>query len=207
VYDYYETVISGYNKARGSWVHAMFESDRNPPPWVMKERRVVRYIMIDGVSFRLSGQFDEFDTKHGILVDYKSKDNLPLRKDERHEAQFNIYAYLLADGEIITDNDGNPLDKPEKACYTVKRIGAHYVTWKTKTDKAWKKMAYDVWPLEKTEQFIIERAKPLVEWQTTKVIPQCTPFAHNPRWKCDCEKLEEQLAQRGITVEDNPLDR
>lgn len=192
MYDYYETPISMYNKARGTWTHAMFESDPNPPEWVLKERRLFKYVDILGEQFRISGQFDEFDTKRGLLVDYKSKDNLPKKIDPKHEAQFNCYAWLLSGGTFLDTN--------EPAQYETKMIAAHYVTWKTKAEKAWLKMAYPVWDTAHTEALIIERSTPIVQWRQTKELPTCNCFDPSPYWKCGCVKLEEQLAERGIVV-------
>lgn len=187
LYDLYEPVISGYNKFRGTLIHALMEEDRDPPPWVIRERR----IYMDVLGERLTGKPDEVDTKYGILVDYKSKDNLPLRPDESHEFQFNGYAHLLRNGYFVDTN--------EKANIDIRIIGAHYLTFKTKLDKAFKKMVYPVWSDDKAQTIIEQRMAPLYAWKHHRVFPDCDPYVRG-RWKCQCEKWEEQLADRGIDL-------
>ena len=200
-YDIYMPVISGWSMGRGTFVHAMMEAERDPPPWVVKEQRVER--TIDDVT--VTGKPDEVDTKYKVLVDYKSKDNLPKKTDERHEFQFNIYAWLLRGGvwQKSDETSAYPIVKGEAADIHVETIAAHYITWKTKKDLAWKKMRYPVWTDEYTSDLISERLKPLTNWKEHGIIPQCSPYVMNKYWTCDCQKYEAQLAERGITVEDN----
>lgn len=187
-YDLYEPVISGWNKGRGTFVHAMMEADPDPPEWMVRERRLYREI--DGT--RVTGKPDEVDTKYRMLIDYKSKDNLPKKRDDAHELQFNIYAWLLRGGYFA--------DTDEKADIDVEVIAAHYVTWKTKTELAWKKMPYPVWPDEKTTKIISDRLQPLTDWRTYGILPLCSPYIPARYWKCDCEKYENQLIERGIFI-------
>jgi hypothetical protein len=188
-YDLYEPIISGYNKGRGSWVHAMLEVDRDPPPWIIRERRL--YLEVNGV--RVTGQPDEVDTKYKVLVDYKSKDNLPLKPDLSHEFQFNGYAHLLRNGYWTDTN--------ERADINVDVIAAHYVTWKTKLEKAWFKMPYPVWDNDYTQEVIENRLAPLTAWRSDGILPSCSPYVPNQYYKCQCTKWEMQLTERGITIE------
>jgi hypothetical protein len=194
VYDLYETVISGYNKgynkARGSWLHAMVEADIDPPPWIIRERR----LYLDVLGRRISGKPDEVDPKYKVLVDYKSKDNVPKMRDMGHEFQFNVYVYLLAHGYWADTN--------EKADIIIETIGAHYLTWKTKAELAWKKVGYPVWNDTKTRTIIEQRLKPLIQWQETGLLPSCNPYVPARYWKCDCVKYAEQLADRGIELKE-----
>lgn len=197
VFDLYETVISGWNKGRGSFVHAMMEYDTDPPPWLIREQRLYTYI--EGV--RLSGQPDVVDTKFKVLEDYKSKDNLPRESDKGHEFQFNGYAYLLKKGMWLKDH---PLGRAgEIANIDIKVIGAQYVTWKTKAEKAWMKKTYPVWPLDETEAILTERIMPLKAWRDYGILPECNPYVTG-RWKCDCVKYTDQLIDRGLF--DTPSD-
>lgn len=190
IFDLYEPVISGYNKARGSWVHAMLEVDTDPPPWIVREQRLYTYI--DDV--RLSGQPDVVDTKFHVLEDYKSKDNLPRDSDKGHEFQFNGYAYLLKNGMWLRNHDLGK--KGEVANIDIHVIGAHYLTWKTKAEKAWLKKLYPVWPLEQTEDLIKARIRPLKAWRDYGMMPSCAPYVSG-RWTCDCQKYMDQLIDRG----------
>lgn len=193
-YDVYEDVISGYNKARGSWTHAMIETDVDPPEWIVRERR----LYVELLGERITGQPDEVDTKYKILVDYKSKDNLPRDHDKGHEFQFNGYAYLLGEGYWQ--------DTGEKANIDIEVIGAHYLTWKTKTEKAWKKVGFPVWEREKTQQVLMERLLPLISWRDTKILPECSPYVPAVHWKCSCQKYTEQLIERGVELKEDHND-
>ncbi len=193
VYDYYEPLISGWNKARGEWWHQVLESDPDPPEGVIVERRIYRDIDVNGEKIRLTGKPDKVYTKEGVLLDGKSKDRLPKTLATDHEAQFNIYIWLLA--------DGNFLDTGEPVQVKITRGGMHYVTWKTKEEDAFKKVGYPIWELEDTEAFIIERLAPLVIWRKTGNLPRCDPYVKG-RWDCNCVKLTKQLNERGIDVEE-----
>lgn len=186
--DVYESVISLWNKGRGTFVHAMMEYDPDPPPWIIRERRLYREV--NGI--KVTGKPDEVDTKFKVLVDYKSKDNLPKKIDESHEFQFNGYAWLLRHGYWA--------DTDEKADIDIEVIAAHYLTWKTKADLAWRKMKYPVWQDEDTDAIITARVEPLTNYFTYGILPECNPYIKARYWKCDCEKYEEQLTSRGVDM-------
>ena len=135
---------------------------------------------------RLTGQPDEVDPIAGALIDYKSKHLLPRKPDYRHECQFNGYVWLLADGKFV--------DNGEPAQIKITRGGMHYVTWDTRDNSQWLKMAYPVWPLEQTEKFLQDRVRPLILWKKTTVLPECNPLIrYGKTWECDCVKLERQI--------------
>lgn len=191
-YDLYESVISGYNKFRGTLIHALFEADPDPPSWVVQEERIMRWVVVNGKKVRVTGKPDYVDPKYRVLIDFKSKHNLPTKMDPRHEAQFNIYRWLLKNGIFTRTNEPCQIE--------VDRIGAHYVTFNTTAEKAWKKVLYPVWEYEEVERMVIRRLEPLTKWQEDGILPECSPFIENRYWKCDCEKHETQLAERGIIV-------
>ncbi len=196
-YPVYEPVISGYNKARGSWLHAMVEADDSPPSWLIREQR----LYLDVLGTRITGKPDEVDPKYGILIDYKSKDNLPLRLDESHTLQFNTYAHLLRNGYWKDDDENGRFRGGDKANINVSVLAAHYLTWKTKAEKAWEKKQYPLWSNDHTQQVIEERLTPLLSWRKNGILPSCSPYIKNMRWKCQCEKWEEQLEERGIAID------
>lgn len=196
-YDLYEPVISMHNKARGSWVHAMVEADIDPPSWIIREVR----LRLDIHGTLITGKPDEVDTKYHVLVDYKSKDNLPLRPDDQHEFQFNVYAHLLRNGEWAEDAEQYGIRKGDKANVEIDVIAAHYITWKTKYEKAFKKKAYPVWDNDYTQSLIEQRMEPLKEWQTTGELPACSPYLGPKPYPCQCTKWEQQLQERGIPIE------
>lgn len=193
-YDYYEAVESGWHKFRGTLIHALMESDTDVPEGVIMEERVETFVDVDGKPFRLTGQMDYVDTKNKFLLDYKSKHLIPKKPDPRHEAQLNIYIYLLATGRFLKD---------KKPCnIEINKAGIHYLTFNTKKEMIWLKMAYPVWDLEYTREFIEKRAKPLSDWQKHGIFPDCDPFEKNRYWKCGCEKILTQLEERGVVVEE-----
>jgi hypothetical protein len=192
-YDFYEAVSSGWNKARGTWLHAMMEADTEYPEGVVKEERIEKYVDVDGERIRITGKPDYTNTKRGVLIDYKSKHLLPSKLDPRHEAQFNIYAWLWNGGTMCRTN--------EQVFVQIKSGGMHYITWHAKEGMQFRKMAYPVWDASETEAFVITHATPLVLYKQTNVLPHCQPFIRYPgKWQCDCVKLEQQLFERGIEV-------
>jgi hypothetical protein len=193
VYDYYEPLVSGWNKTRGEWWHQVLDSVE-APEGVIKEQRIYRYIDINGKPVRLTGKPDKVYTLQGVLLDGKSKEKLPKVLDPNHEAQFNVYVYLVADGKLVEG------DVPIQVKIT--KGGMHYVTWRTKPDQIFLKMRYPIWPLEQTEDFIRRRLTPLVQWRETGDLPKCDPYVRG-RWKCDCEKISDQLTEREITIEEH----
>lgn len=194
-YDYYEDVKSGYNKARGEWLHCLFSSDPSPKAGVIKERRVRRNIEVLGYQCYLTGKFDKLDPELGLLIDYKSKHLIPKKPDPSHEAQFNVYVWLVANGNYVND-DGS---KGEKINVTVTKGGMHYLTFNPK--EPFKKMMYPIWPAEQTKAFIIQRMAPLVLWKEQQVFPACNAFQRFPgKWRCGCAKLEEQIRGQGYVI-------
>lgn len=196
-YDYYESVETGYNKARGEWVHAMIESDETPRPGLIREKRIAKSINVLGKPRRITGKPDEVDTERGLLIDYKSKHLLPKKPDPKHEVQFNLYAWLLSGGFFVNPDgtDG------EQVNVSLRGGGMHYITWNTKKETLWKKMSYPLWPTKKTEELLKERLTPLVQWKDTGELPNCNAYIkYSKMWKCDCVSLEQQLNDRGIYV-------
>lgn len=196
-YDYYESPESSWNKARGTWVHSMIESDTTPKPGLIRERRIKKTVVVDGTEVTLTGKPDEIDPELGLLIDYKSKDSLPSASDishPRHEAQFNFYAGLC--------NGGVFMDTGEPVNIKIRGGGMHFLTWKTKNPFI--KIGYRLWSEEELQAFIEERVRPLLKWKETGELPECNAFTKIPskNWKCYCEKLTEQLQERGIEVEE-----
>ena len=191
-YDYFEDVKSGYNKGRGEWVHAMMEADTTPREGLIREVRIRKYFTVNGQEIFLTGKPDEVDSIRGLLIDYKSKDRIPKTGDIRHEAQFNVYVWLL-DGGFYVNEDGS---QGEQVDVKIRGGGMHYLTWNPKDP--FKKMAYPIWEREKLEKFLVDRLTPLLDWKNTDSIPKCNAYIKYPgKWRCDCVKLEEQLKELG----------
>lgn len=193
-YDYYESPVSGWNKARGTWLHAMLESDATPRKGLIRERRIEKTVLVDGKEVRLTGKPDEIDTEQGVLIDYKSKDLLPRTNDlghARHEAQFNFYVGLCNGGTFV--DTGEPIN------VKIVKGGMHFLTWRTKDP--FLKVAYPVWDDETLQAFIEDRVRPLLQYKETGELPSCNAYTKYPgSWRCSCVKLEEQLRERGIDI-------
>lgn len=192
-YDHYEPIIVAYNKFRGTAVHGMME-DPDPPDHIIEERRVERVVDVDGFPFRISGKPDRADKPAKLLIDYKSCHTVPTKIKKRHKYQLSIYRYLLADGVFV--------DTGEVCQVPIERAGIHYITWQTKVEKAWRKVPYELYPLEEIEDFIIERARPIKQWQETKELPACNDLEPSRYWDCDCIKLTKQLKELGTWDEE-----
>jgi hypothetical protein len=191
-YDFYEAITTGWNKSRGTWLHAMMESDTTSPDDVVKEQRLEKHFIVSGVKVRITGKPDYTATKRGVLIDYKSKHNLPTKPDPMHEAQFNGYVWLW---------DGGRYASPPFTEVNVKinSGGMFYITWNTKAGTQFKKMSYPIWDKEQMDEFLTERLTPLIEWQKTGNLPRCNSYIRFPgrAWKCDCDKLQDQLEELG----------
>jgi hypothetical protein len=193
-YDYYEPLETAWNKHRGTLTHMMMEMDTTPKAGLMREQRLFKIVTINGIEFIVTGKPDEVDTERRILIDYKTAHTLPSPKVS-HEAQFNIYAWLLDGGRIINE-DGTP---GAEVHVNIVAGGMHYLTFKTK--EAWKKVAYPVWDDGEAEALVIARLAPLAAWKETGNLPSCWPYETFPgKWRCDCEKIQSQLDLRGIEV-------
>lgn len=190
-YDYYQNIEDGWIMGEGTLTHAMIEADEEPD-FIVKEKRIYRYIDHMGQKVRISGQMDRVDTKHKRLIDYKRKETVPNAPDVSHEFQFNIYVWLLADGFDITNDE--PFALPIEAG------GMHYIS--RKKTNPFKKIAYPIWSKAKVEREIRKRLTPLLEYEKTGILPECNPYqSYGKNWVCGCKKIEEQLESMGTTVE------
>lgn len=183
-FPYFIKLPSGWNMARGTWAHAMFEQGAYDPEEYFIEQRIRKMLtMDDGTEIPITGQPDEVNWRYGILVDYKTKHQVPTPPVPiEHEAQFNIYAWLLNGGTIITDGP----HKDRVVNVEIVRGGMHYISWQPKTP--WRRIPVDIWPYEETEAWMRERAKPLDNYIKTGYIPPCNAlFTYG---KCDCVQME-----------------
>lgn len=179
---YFIELPSGWNMARGTWAHAMFQDGEYSKSEYYIEERLRKNLQIGDEFVPVTGQPDEVNHVRGILIDYKTKHQVPTAIPIEHEAQFNIYIWLLDGGEIITKgkNFGKVVHVP------ITRGGIHYVSWQPKIP--WRRIHAPIWDPFDTEEFMIERITPLTEWMRTGILPSCNAlFTYG---KCDCQKLE-----------------
>lgn len=188
-YDYYEPIPEGWIKAEGTIIHAMIETDPDPNPNIITEKRFYRYVEVDGEQVKLSGQMDAIDLKHKILIDYKRKEKVPTRTDPTHEFQFNVYCYIIRQGFDIETDEPFAID--------IERGGMHYVS--RNKSEPFLKVPYPVWDNNDIEDVIRRRLRPILAWRKTNILPVHNPYqTYGASWKCGCEKIEEQLRDRGV---------
>lgn len=187
-FDLYVNVHQQYNMFRGTSVHSIFENEPDVPDWVIRERRA--YIEVDGV--RVSGQIDEVDVKHGVIIDYKSAHLLKKQDNPNYIAQLNMYRYMCKHGKWMDDDSDINID--------ISIIANHFLTWNTKEGKQFEKRAYEIWDDDHTYNLIKKRLKALTNFNNDGIIPSCNPYTPAKYWKCDCEKYMEQLEMRGEDI-------
>jgi len=137
--DYYQAPIRLYPALRGQLFHALFErAQRNG---LIRERRFAR--AIDGVV--ITGQPDEVDPERGLMVDYKTKPQIPPTVAFEYEAQLNIYRWILADGYDLATGEPIRCD--------IRQLGIVFLTMNDLT-----KRQVPVWDLAQTEAWLRPRA-------------------------------------------------
>lgn len=187
-YDYYEPIEEAWVKGEGSLIHAMLEQDPDPNPNHITERRLYRYLTIDGEDVRISGQMDVVDEKYKVLMDYKRKERVPTRPDPTHELQYNIYVWIIRNGYDIITN--------EPVSIEIERGGMYYIS-RART-QPFKKIPYPIWDNADIEDVMTRRLRPILAWRKDGVLPACNPYqTYGGQWKCGCQKIEEQLRERG----------
>ena len=189
-YDYYEPLKTGWNKARGTYLHTMLESEMVPSDNIIAEVRIEKYYDGFDPPIRITGKPDKVYRNEGIIIDYKSKYRLPTKPDPMHEAQMNVYAWLLNGGTMLHD-DG----RKEPVNIKIVRGGMLYITWNTAEDSQFLKIGYPIWDELQMNAFLHSRIEPLAKWKETGVLPQCNPYLPI-RWDCDCVKIQEQLGEQ-----------
>jgi len=194
-YDYYEDLYSAWNKTRGELMHMVAEA--YPDDNIIQEQRIRKMVTVDGEEFLVTGKADEIDIVYQYILDYKWTGEIPTKSKPEHEAQFNIYRWLC-DG-------GYYLDTGEVVHMDIVGGGMHYLTLKKKKKRngtvidPWKKIAYDVWSMDRVQQLVEDRLRPLTIWHKTGKLPLHNPY-QGGYWTCDCQKIEEQLTDRGIEI-------
>ncbi|MCA9862086.1 MAG: hypothetical protein KC432_03670 [Thermomicrobiales bacterium] len=103
-HDWYEHPASYWERFRGTLAHAMLEQYAPPSDAAIVEVRWRKTYTVDGVDIAITGKPDYIDTERGLLLDYKTTQNLghaPVKHGkpkEMHEEQINIYADLCDGG-------------------------------------------------------------------------------------------------------------
>lgn len=97
--DYYEAPSDYYKRWLGAGTHSAIAMS-GPYEGITQETRFYRDISIEGDKFTVSGQIDWFDQRRQHLEDFKRVSYIPKQLRADHEAQANVYVWILAGNEI-----------------------------------------------------------------------------------------------------------
>lgn len=159
--EYYEDPKDFYPRWRGSFGHYAIEMG-GPYHNVVQEVRFYRGIEVDGVNFELSGQPDWIDVSRRNLEDHKFVGWPPDGVKPDHEAQVNVYKWLLEGGytgmcllgKCFKDHPGER-DNPLPEGFKVESAGINYLH-----TKGYVRFPIPLWTTESVEKYITRRLKP-----------------------------------------------
>lgn len=100
--DYYEAPADYYRRWLGAGTHAAIAMS-GPYEGITQERRFYRDISVEGDNFTVSGQIDWYDHHRHHLEDFKRVSYIPKQLRSDHEAQANVYVWLLAGNGLVVD--------------------------------------------------------------------------------------------------------
>jgi len=161
--DYYIEPQHGYYSARGRIIHdgqqlaaVQFLTDEIE---VETEKRL--HVNVAGQD--ISGKFDIYYVRRGLLLDYKSTSRIPEEPYPNHIQQLNAYAYILM-----------------RNGYTVNEMGLVYMTFSGE-----KMMPVEIWPPDETEALLEELVNFYVEYlHEHKVPPRSACVNAQSGWIC-----------------------
>lgn len=141
-------------------------------------------------DFTISGKPDQEWNKITVL-DLKTSSRIPKAPYPEHEAQVNVYAWLLSGGEDPVAGSG--LDFPYKIW---RKISKGYITYISKSDNDTKTFEVPIWPKEKREDFIARKLSKYLPWIKHGELPEVLPAKISYRkvsklpyitrdWHCD----------------------
>lgn len=141
--DYHENPDDYYARWMGTLGHLAVESS-GPYIGVSQEVRYHFPVSVDGLDFELSGQPDWYDTSLHQVDDYKYTGYPPNAPREEHEAQLNVYAWLL-------ENNGLPVE-------TARVIYLHPKS--RSTGKRQTTYHVPLWSTDAVERYIVDKLRP-----------------------------------------------
>lgn len=155
--DYYENPDDYYPRWMGTLGHLAVESS-GPYEGVVQEVRYSHTINVDGTTVELSGQPDWYDRDARRVDDYKYT-GYPLSSPrDEHEAQLNVYAWLL-------ENNGLEVE-------TARVIYLHPKS--RTTGKRQTTFNIPLWSTEAVERYIVGKLSPHVQYQKDNNIVRLT---------------------------------
>lgn len=153
---FWESPAAYYNRWRGDMMH---EGQTYSKEWKATEEKRVRYQMDLGDGpFQLHGKPDLLQA-NGILIDHKSTSRVPTTPYDDHEAQVNVYAYLL---RMLGED--------------VREAWIHYLGIDREVY-----LPVPLWTEEAVESFIRRRSAPYVAYWKDGTMPP--PLKGDQAWK------------------------
>ncbi len=134
--DYWLDPAKAWPLLRGTVAHLIMERGAHEPDAVLETSLSCEVKLLDGRTVTLKGTPDKVVPSQRLLVDYKSIDVVTDTPKDYWIAQLSCYRWMLAQHEI-------PID----------RAYIQQISMKT-TKRLW----LDLWPLDKAERYIQERA-------------------------------------------------
>jgi CRISPR/Cas system-associated exonuclease Cas4 (RecB family) len=115
---------------------------------ISQEVRYYSTISVDGFDMAISGQPDWYDQEQKILDDYKYTSYPPNSPREEHEAQLNVYAWLLENNNLDVEK-ARVIYLHPKSRQTGKRQTTYHVP---------------LWSTEAVERYIVTRLRPHAQY-------------------------------------------
>lgn len=172
--DYWERPSNVYQRIRGTVHHLLVEQFSGGLEPYIAEIRFYKEIVVDGVTFRVTGKPDLAVIEEELLIDFKSMGDVtdkwkPIRNrlaQEEHIEQINIYRWLLWGG-FSMENDPQEIVKiGDQVFVTITEAGVQYMDMKLQ-----RSVSAPLWTLEETEAYITKKLMPHVAYAKTKVLP------------------------------------
>jgi hypothetical protein len=206
--DYYEDPKDYYNRWRGSFGHYAIEMG-GPYPGVVQEIRFRRNISVEGVSFTISGQPDWIEVDRRHIEDHKFTNWPPSEVKPDHEAQVNVYIWLIQGGyigyclgSVCQDHYPGHPDNPIPEGFEVETAAINYMT-----TKGYVQFPVTIWSDDAVQAYITRRLIPharyirtgnlgvlRIEDEEDKWKARYCPFHkdHNPGRCCMAAELGEE---------------
>lgn len=189
--DYHERPSAYWARFRGTIGHLMMEAYGQGYQHIVQEVRRRKSVVVDGVTFEITGKPDWIDLDRKLIIDFKSIKSInakPVNQGEAkegHRDQVSIYRWLCAGGVNMVSGEVEWVD--------IERAGILYFDM-TGT----RKIAVELLSLEETEQLIIDRIRPIVAYRTNKVMPPFLQgYGGNRSPLCNYCPVREECDLRG----------
>lgn len=154
--DYYEDPAAYYPKWRGAFGHYAIEMG-GPYPGIAQEVRFYRTVNVLGLDFEISGQPDWVDVEHRHIDDSKFVGFRPKEPYKDHEAQINVYHWLMIGGYVKGDYIAYPGDYQNPIPENWEARAASITYRDTKGEAQY---PIGLWSMDAVESYVRRRLEP-----------------------------------------------